>query len=58
MHCYPFVYHLDHIVVENLLVVLCLADRTPVEVEWQVPLVRLGLFIPWFVIGIFENLSS
>jgi hypothetical protein len=52
MHCYPFVYHLDHIVVENSLVVLCLADRTPVEVEWQVPLVRLGLFIPWFMNGI------
>jgi hypothetical protein len=30
------------------LVVLFLADRTTVEVEWQVPLVRLGPFIPWF----------
>jgi hypothetical protein len=40
-----FVYHLDPIVVENSLVVLCLADITPVEVEWQVPLVRLGLLI-------------
>jgi hypothetical protein len=29
----PFVYHLDPIVVENLLVMLCLVDRTPVEVE-------------------------
>jgi hypothetical protein len=58
MHCYPFVYHLDHTVVENSLVVLCLVDRTLVEVKWQVPLVRLGLFIPWFMIGIFENLSS
>jgi hypothetical protein len=29
----PFVYHLAPIVVENLLVMLCLVDRTPVEVE-------------------------
>jgi hypothetical protein len=28
-----FVYHLDPIVVENLLAVLCLADKTLVEVE-------------------------
>jgi hypothetical protein len=27
-----------------LLVVICLADRILVEVEWQVPLMRLGLF--------------
>jgi hypothetical protein len=26
--------------------VLCLADRTLVEVEWQVPLMRLGLLYP------------
>jgi hypothetical protein len=32
MH-YTFVYQLDPIVVENPLVVLCLVDRTPVEVE-------------------------
>jgi hypothetical protein len=30
----PFVYHLAPIVVENPLVVLCLVDRTPIEVEW------------------------
>jgi hypothetical protein len=29
---------------ENLLVVLCLADRTPVEVEWQTPLTRFRAF--------------
>jgi hypothetical protein len=29
----PFVYHLDPIGVENLLVVLCLAVRTLVEVK-------------------------
>jgi hypothetical protein len=46
-----FVYHLDPIVVKNSLVVLCLADITLVEVEWEVPLMRLELFIPWFVIG-------
>jgi hypothetical protein len=40
----PFVYHLDPIVVENPLVVLCLADRTLVEVEWQVPLTRFRAF--------------
>jgi hypothetical protein len=28
------VYYLNSIVLENLLVVLCLADRTSVEVEW------------------------
>ncbi len=46
MHYYPFCSTLDPIVVENPLVVLCLADRTLVEVEWQVPLVRLGLLYP------------
>jgi hypothetical protein len=30
----PFLYHLDPIVMENPLVVLCLADRTLVEIEW------------------------
>jgi hypothetical protein len=29
----PFVYHLETYLVENSLVVLCLADRTLVEVE-------------------------
>jgi hypothetical protein len=43
MH-YTFVHHLDPIVVEDILVVLCLADRTPVEVEWQVPLMRFRAF--------------
>jgi hypothetical protein len=41
-----FVYHLDPIVVKNSLVVLCLVNRTPVEVEWQIPLVRFRAFIP------------
>jgi hypothetical protein len=30
--------------VENSLVVLCLVDRTPVEVEWQTPLMRFSAF--------------
>jgi hypothetical protein len=51
MH-YTFVYHLDPIVVENLFVVLCLVDRTLVEVEWQTPLVRFRTFIPWSETGI------
>jgi hypothetical protein len=42
----------------NLLVVLCLVDRTPVEIEWRVPLARLGLFIHWFVIGMIENMIT
>jgi hypothetical protein len=50
MHYYPFYGHLDPIVVESPLVVLCLVDTTPVEVEWQVSLVRFRTFIPWFVI--------
>jgi hypothetical protein len=29
----PFLYHHDPIVMENMLVVLCLADRTSIEVE-------------------------
>jgi hypothetical protein len=45
----PFVYHLDPIVVENPLEVLCLADRTLIEVEWQVLLTRFRAFIPLFV---------
>jgi hypothetical protein len=35
MH-YTFVHNLDPIVVEDPLVVLCLADRTLVEVKWHV----------------------
>jgi hypothetical protein len=44
----PFVYHLVPIVVENPLVVLCLADRTLVEVDWQVPLARFRDFYTLF----------
>jgi hypothetical protein len=51
----PFVYHLDPIVVENPLVMLCLVDRTPVEVEWQTPLVGFRAFIPWFKIGMLRT---
>jgi hypothetical protein len=43
MH-YTFVQHLDPIMVEDPLVVLCLAERTPVEVEWHVPLTRFRDF--------------
>jgi hypothetical protein len=43
-----FVYHLDPIVVENSFVVLCLENRTLVEVEWQVPLTRLEIFYTLF----------
>jgi hypothetical protein len=50
-----FVYHLDPIVVENLLVMLCLVDKTPVEVEWQTPLTRFRAFIPWFMKGILRT---
>jgi hypothetical protein len=50
MH-YTFLYHLDPIMVKNLLVVLCLVDRTPIEVKWQFPLARFRTFIPWFMIG-------
>jgi hypothetical protein len=42
--------------VENPLVVLSLADRTSLEVEWQVPLVRFRAFIPWFEIRILRTL--
>jgi hypothetical protein len=44
MHYYPFYSTLDPIVVVNPLVVLCLADRIPVEVKWLVPLVRFRVF--------------
>jgi hypothetical protein len=46
----PFVYHFDPIVMENPLVMLCLVDRTPIEIEWQTPLTRFRAFIPWFEI--------
>jgi hypothetical protein len=58
MHYYPFLDHLDPIVVERLLVVLCLADRTPVEVEWQVPLVRFRSFYTLVHEWNVENLNS
>jgi hypothetical protein len=58
MHYYPFLEHPDPIMVESLLVVLCLVDRTTVEVGWQVPLMRFRVFyIPvheWNA----ENLNS
>jgi hypothetical protein len=44
MHYYLFLDHLDPIMVESLLIVLCLVDRTPVEVGWQVPLTRFSAF--------------
>jgi hypothetical protein len=43
MH-YTLLCDFDPIVVENPLVVLCLVDRTSVEVEWQVPLMRFRAF--------------
>jgi hypothetical protein len=51
----PFIYHLDPIVVENPLVVLCLVDRTSVEVERQVSLMRFRAFIPWVEIGMLRT---
>jgi hypothetical protein len=54
MH-YTFIYHLDPIMVENLLVVLFLVDRIPVEVKWQTPLTRFRAFIPWFEIGMLRT---
>jgi hypothetical protein len=44
MHYYPFLDHLEPIVVESPLVVLCLVGRTSVEVRWQVPLMRFRAF--------------
>jgi hypothetical protein len=54
----PFLYHLDPIMVENTLVVLCLADRTLVEIEWQVPLVRFRAFYTLVLDWNVENLNS
>jgi hypothetical protein len=45
MHYHPFYITLSRHC-GNSLVVLCLADRTPLEVEWQVALMRLGLLYP------------
>jgi hypothetical protein len=41
--------------VENPLVVLCLVDRAPVEVEWQTSLTRFSAFIPWFMSGMLRT---
>jgi hypothetical protein len=54
----PYVYHLDLIVVESPLVVLCLVDRTLVEVGWQVPLARFSAFYTLVHKGNVENLNS
>jgi hypothetical protein len=50
-----FVCHLAPIVVENPLVMICLVDRIPVEVERQTPLARFSAFIPWFVSGMLRT---
>jgi hypothetical protein len=44
MHYYPLCITLDPIMLENPLVVLLLVDRTPIDVEWQVPLARFMAF--------------
>jgi hypothetical protein len=58
MHYKPFLDHLDPIMVESPLVVLCLADSTLVEVRWHVLLMRFRNFYnlvrEWNV----ENLNS
>jgi hypothetical protein len=58
MHYYPFLDHLDPIMVESPLVMLCLADRTMVEVEWQVPLMRFRAFYTLVHEWNVENLNS
>jgi hypothetical protein len=55
---FPFVYHLDPIMVESPLVVLSLADRTLIEVRWQVPLVRFRAFYTLVEDWNVENLNS
>jgi hypothetical protein len=50
-----FIYYLNPFMLENPLVVLCLADRTSVEVKWQIPLVRFKVFIPQFEIGMLRT---
>jgi hypothetical protein len=57
MH-YTLLYHLDPIVMENPLAVLCLVDRTMIEVEWQVPLTRLQAFYTLVHERNVENLNS
>jgi hypothetical protein len=58
MYYFPFLDHLDPIVVECPLVVPCLADITPVEVGWQVPLVRFKTFYTLVHEWNVENLKS
>jgi hypothetical protein len=58
MHYYPFLDHLDPIVMEHLLVVLCLAGRTLIEVKWQVPLTRFMAFYTLVHEWNVENLNS
>jgi hypothetical protein len=57
MH-YSFLYHHDPMVVESPLVVLCLADRTSIEVEWQVSLTRFMAFYTLVRDRNVENLKS
>jgi hypothetical protein len=54
----PFLYHLAPIMVENPLVVLCVADRTSVEIEWQVPLMKFRAFYTLVRDSNVENLNS
>jgi hypothetical protein len=58
MHYYPFLNHLDPIVVESPFILLCLVDRTPAEVWWLVPLVRFSPFYTLVHEGNVENLNS
>jgi hypothetical protein len=58
MHHCPFLDPLDPIVVESPLGVLCLTDRTLVEVEWQVPLMRFRAFYTLVHEWNVENLNS
>jgi hypothetical protein len=57
MH-YTSVHHLDPIVVEHLLVVLCIADRTLVEAKLWVPLMRFRAFYTLVLVWNIENLNS
>jgi hypothetical protein len=58
MHYYPLCSTLDPIVVENYVRRLCLADRTLVEVEWQVTLARFRAFYTLVNEWNVENLNS
>jgi hypothetical protein len=52
---YPFYITLILSKWKNPLVMLCLVDRIPIEVEWQTPLARFRAFIPWFVSGMLRT---